>query len=98
LWAVITYFIGTMLFKGETTIPEMLRVLGYASAPLLLGLLGFIPCVGWLMPIVGWVLALVAGVLAVREAMDFESGNAIVTVLISWIVSIGIQAVFWFIF
>jgi hypothetical protein len=98
LWAVITYFVGTVLFKGETTIPEMLRVLGYASAPLLLGLLGFIPCVGWLMPIVGWVLALIAGVLAVREAMDFDTGNAIVTVLISWIVSIGIQAVFWFIF
>lgn len=98
VWAVITYFVGTTLFKGETTIVEMLRVLGYASAPLLLGLLGFVPCVGWLFPIAGWVLALVAGILAVREAMDFDTGNAIVTVFISWIVSVGIQAVFWFIF
>jgi hypothetical protein len=50
-WAVITYLVGTAVFKAETDIPEMLRVLGYANAPLLLGLLSFIPCVGWLFPI-----------------------------------------------
>jgi hypothetical protein len=32
-WAIITYFVGTVLFKGKTDIPEMMRVLGYASAP-----------------------------------------------------------------
>jgi len=96
-WAVITYLTGTLLFKGETDIPEMMRVLGYANAPYLLGLFGFIPCVGWLFPVVGWLLALIAGVLAVREALDLDTGNAIITVLISWIVSIAIQAVFWFV-
>lgn len=99
LWSVITYFVGITLFKGETNIPEMLRVLGYASAPQLLGLFAFIPCgLGWLFPVVGWVLALVAGVIAVREAMDFDTPNAIITVLVSWLVSITIQAVFAFIF
>jgi len=47
LWSVVTYFIGTSLFGGKTTVEEMLRVLGYASAPRLLGFFGFIPCVGW---------------------------------------------------
>lgn len=95
-WAVITYFVGTALFKGETDIPEMMRVLGYANAPHLLGLFGFIHCVGWIFPVVGALLSLAAGVLAIREAMDFDTGNAIVTVVLSWIIAIGVRAIFWF--
>jgi hypothetical protein len=94
-WAVITYLVGTSIFKGGTNIPEMMRVLGYANAPHLLGLLSFIPCVGWLFPIAGGILALVAGVLAVREAMDLDTGNAIITVVISWVISIAIRGAFW---
>jgi hypothetical protein len=94
-WAVITYLVGTAIFKGDTNIPAMMRVLGYANAPYLLGLLGFVPCVGWLFPVVGGILALVAGVLAVREAMDLDTGNAIVTVVISWVVSIAVRGAFW---
>ncbi|NIV40183.1 MAG: hypothetical protein GWN58_65500 [Anaerolineae bacterium] len=94
-WAIVTYFVGTALFKGETDIPEMLRVLGYASAPFLLGLLSFIPCIGWIFPWLGGLLALVAGVIAVREAMDFDTSNAIITVIIGWIIVIVIRGVFW---
>ena len=93
-WAIVTYFVGTVLFKGETDIPEMLRVLGYASAPILLGLLSFIPCVGWLFPLIGGLLALVAGVIAIREAMDFDTSNAIVTVIIGWVLMMVIRGVF----
>jgi hypothetical protein len=90
-WSILTYFVGTLLFKGQTDIQEMMRVLGYASAPRLLGLLGllgFLPCIGWvfrLLAIAGWILSLVAGIIAVREAMEFDTGNAIITVVISWI-------------
>ncbi|MGD2040711.1 MAG: YIP1 family protein [Anaerolineae bacterium] len=91
LWAVITYFVGTALFKGQTDIPEMMRVLGYASAPQLLGLLGFIPCAGFLFVLAAWLLSLIAGFIAVREAMEFETGTAIVTVLISWVVAFVIN-------
>jgi hypothetical protein len=55
LWAVLTYFIGTMLFKGRSSIPEMMRVLGYANAPNLLGIFAIIPCVGWIAALVGGV-------------------------------------------
>lgn len=92
-WAILTYFVGTILFKGETDIPEMMRVLGYASAPRLLGLFGFIPCVGWIFPLAGWILALIAGILAVREAMEFETGQAILTVLISWVLTFVIALI-----
>jgi hypothetical protein len=90
-WALITYFVGTALFHGKTDIPEMLRVLGYASAPKLLGILGFIPCVGWLAALAGWILSLIAGVLAIREAMDFDTGKAIITVLIGAVIAFVIS-------
>jgi hypothetical protein len=92
-WAVLTYFVGTRFFQGKTDIPEMLRVLGYASAPKLLGFLSFIPCVGWLFALAGFILSLIAGVLAVREAMEFDTGKAILTVVISWIVVFAISLV-----
>ncbi len=94
-WAVLTYLVGTVVFKGETDVPAMMRVLGYANAPHLLGLFRFVPCVGPVLPFVGWLLALVAGILAIREAMDFDTADAIVTVLISWVVAIAIRSVFW---
>lgn len=92
-WAIITYFVGTAMFQGKTDIPEMMRVLGYASAPKLLGLLGFIPCVGWIFPLAGWLLSLIAGVIAVREAMEFETSQAIITVVIGVIVAVVISAI-----
>jgi hypothetical protein len=91
LWAVLTYFVGTVLFKGKTDIPEMMRVLGYANAPNLLGVFGFIPCVGWIIALLGALLSFVAGFMAVREAMEFDTGSAIVTVVISWVISIVIS-------
>jgi hypothetical protein len=92
-WAIITYFVGTAMFQGKTDIPEMMRVLGYASAPKLLGLLGFIPCIGWIFPLAGWLLSLIAGVIAVREAMEFETSQAIVTVVIGVIVAVVISII-----
>ncbi|MFC2045967.1 YIP1 family protein [Chloroflexota bacterium] len=85
-WAILTYLVGTLLFSGKSNIPEMMRVLGYASAPKLLGLFGFIPCVGWILVLAGWLLSLIAGFIAVREAMDFDTVEAIVTVLISGVI------------
>ncbi len=90
-WAVLTYFVGTLLFQGKTDIPEMMRVLGYANAPNLLGIFGFIPCVGWLISLAGAILALIAGVIAVREAMEFDTTKAIVTVVIAWVIAFVIS-------
>jgi hypothetical protein len=89
-WAILTYFVGVYLFQGRTDIPEMMRVLGYAMAPNLLGFFRFIPCVGWILALLGGILAFIAGFIAVREAMEFDTGKAIVTVLISWVISFAI--------
>jgi hypothetical protein len=97
-WAIITYLVGTALFKGKTDILEMLRVLGYANAPNLLGLLSFIPCVGWIFPLAGGLLALAAGILAIREAMDLNTSHAVVTAVIGWVVFVAIRGVLFLLF
>ena len=89
-WAILTYFVGTRVFGGRSSVAEMMRVLGFASAPRLLGIFGIIPCLGWIAALIGAILAFIAGFIAVREAMEFDTGKAILTVLISWVISFAI--------
>jgi hypothetical protein len=93
IWAYVTYFVGTNLFGGTADAGELLRVLGYASGPRVLGVLGFIPCVGGLAGVVGAIWALVAGVIAVREALDFDTTKAVLTVIIGWVIVFAISLV-----
>jgi len=88
LWSLVAYFVGTRFFGGVSTLNETLRTLGYANAPRLLGLLGFIPCVGWIFTLAGWLLGLVAGVIAIRETMEFDTTKAVVTSLIGLVLFI----------
>jgi hypothetical protein len=85
IWAYLTHYIGTNLFDGDADVGELLRVLGYASAPLLLGLLGFIPCIGGLIALVGAIWALVAGFFGVREALDLDTTETLITVFLGWL-------------
>ncbi|MCS6845575.1 MAG: YIP1 family protein [Caldilineales bacterium] len=86
IWAYLTWFIGTRLFGGTAEPDELLRTLGYAYAPQALGVLGFIPCVGALIAFLASIWSLVVGVVAVREALNFDTGKAIITVVIGWAV------------
>jgi hypothetical protein len=93
IWSYVTYFVGTSLFGGTADAGELLRVLGYASGPRALAILNFIPCVGWVFGLVGAVWALVAGVIAVREALDFDTSKAVLTVIIGWVVILVISTI-----
>jgi hypothetical protein len=93
IWAYVTHFIGTNLFKGEADPGELLRVLGYASGPRLLSLLGFIPCIGGLISLAGGIWALVAGFFGVREALDLDTTETLVTVILGWLVILIISAI-----
>jgi hypothetical protein len=86
LWAAITYFIGTRLFGGTATIGELLRTLGFAQSPGVIGILAIIPILGWLIMVVIALWQLVAGIIAIRQALDFTTGKAILTALIGWVV------------
>jgi hypothetical protein len=86
IWAWLTYFIGTRLFNGTATWGELLRTLGFAYTPQVLGIFLFIPCVGALLWLAAWVWSIVAGVVAVRQALDFDTGKAVLTVVIAAVV------------
>ena len=85
LWAVIAYFVGSTFFHGRSSVTEMLRTLAYAGAPRLLGVFGFIPCVGWILALVGWLLSIIAGVIAIRESMEFDTTSAVITAVIGFV-------------
>ncbi len=95
VWAYVTYFVGTNLFQGTADVGELLRTLGYASAPRVLSILSFIPCVGGLVALAGAVWSLVTAVVAVRQALDFgdDTVKAIITVVIGWVIILIIQIV-----
>lgn len=86
IWAYVTQFIGTNLFKGEADVGELLRVLGYASAPRLLSFFLFIPCVGGMLAFAGGIWALVVGFFGVQEALDLDTTETLITVILGWIV------------
>jgi len=84
VWAVTTSFVGGRIFKGTTDVGEMLRVLGFAQAPRVIGV---IPYLGPVAAV--WVL--VASVVAIREGLDFSTGRAIGTAIGGWLVWILLQ-------
>jgi hypothetical protein len=92
LWSGITYLVGTMLFEGQADMGEMLRVIGFAFAPQVIGIIPFIgPCIGLI-----WTL--LAVFVAVRQGLDLTTGKAIATILIGFVVYLvllcGLLAVF----
>jgi hypothetical protein len=85
VWSYITYFVGTSLFGGTATPGEMLRTIGFANSPGVLNVLSFIPIVGGIISLVVFFWLLAAGIIAVRQALDFSTGKAIMTAVIGWI-------------
>ena len=87
IWAGLTLWIGTNFFDGKSDLGQMLRVVGYAQVPRVLGVLNFIPCIGPLISLAAGIWALAAAVVAVRQGLDLEdSTKAIIVVFIGWLV------------
>ena len=77
LWSWIAMLLGTQMLGGRSDYGEMLRVIGFAYAPLAIGV---IPWLGF----VGAAWSLVAATIGIREGMDFSTKLAIVTVAAGW--------------
>lgn len=86
LWSAVTYLIGDKLLGGTATWGELLRTLGFAQAPGVLMIFGIIPILGGLVRAIVAIWLLVAGVVAIRQALDFSTGKAIVTAILGWVV------------
>jgi hypothetical protein len=85
VWSGIAYLIGDKLFGGTATWGELLRTIGFAQAQGVLLVLAIIPVLGWLVQAVVGIWLLVAGIVAIRQALDFSTGKAILTAVVGWI-------------
>ncbi len=93
IWSYVVQFVGKAMFQGQATVPQLLRTLGYAYAPTVLGVFSFIPCFGGLIALVGSIWSLVCGFFAVRETHGLSDGKTIVTVVAGWLLVLIITAV-----
>jgi hypothetical protein len=85
LWSGIAYLIGDKLLGGTATWGELLRTIGFAQSPGVLMILGIIPFLGGIVRVVVGIWLLIAGVVAIRQALDFSTGKAVVTALLGWL-------------
>jgi hypothetical protein len=96
VWAYLTYWVGTQLLPEATTnatAGQLLRTLGFASAPGLIRVVGILPGLAELVFLVAAVWMLVAMVIAVRQALDYTSSvRAIGVCAIGFVVQVVILA------
>jgi Yip1 domain len=94
LWSVVVWLVGTRLMPDPATnadFAETFRVVAFAAAPGLLGVVSVVPVLGWLVmlvlyPII-WVWSMAAMVIAVRAVLDYtETFKAVIVVLIGFVV------------
>jgi len=89
----VVWLVGVYWLKHTSDYPELLRTLGFASAPQLLMLLGIVPLLGWLAALAAWVWGLAAFVVAARQALDVTTGRAVAVCLLALGVWIALSLV-----
>lgn len=89
VWAFLTYIIGTKLLPEPQTRAdhgELLRTIGFSSAPGIIRIFAIIPGLGTIVNILASLWMLAAMVIAVRQALDYHSTyRAVGVCLIGWI-------------
>lgn len=88
LYAAVAYFIGTRIFRTpetRATLGELLRTLGFAQVPTFFLILSGIPLLGFLVSFVVFFWMLATTVVALRQALDFTTGRAIGTAIVSFL-------------
>ena len=90
IWAYLIYFIGVKLFPEPNTQADhgqLLRTIGFSSAPGLIRIIGFTPELMSITFIGAGIWMLIAMIIAVRQALDYQSTwRAIGVVVIGFLV------------
>lgn len=95
VFSVVAYFVGSMLFHGsaDATIGKVLRLVGFAQTPKILGALAFIPLLGWIAGLVAAIWFLVVSIYALRAAFNFQLDRAVLTAIVSLVVMVAVSVV-----
>lgn len=90
LGAGIIWAIGVRMMGHTSDYEELLRTLGFASAPQILMILAVLPigALRGLLALAVTILGLIAWVLAVRQALDVETGRAVLVCILAMIGSV----------
>jgi hypothetical protein len=92
-WSFLTYWIGGQLLPTPETnidLGQLLRTTGFATAPGILGVLGYAPVLTGFITVVTQIWILVAFVVAIRQALDYTSTlRALAVCLIGWVIYVG---------
>jgi hypothetical protein len=100
IWSAIIYLVGTRLLPEPTTqadLGQLLRTLGFAAAPGLLGVFRIIPILGGLVIFIIFLWQIATNVVATRQALDYPStGKAVAVVLIGWVAAMLVGVIFAF--
>ncbi len=94
IWAFLIYLIGAKLLPEPQTdadVGQLLRTIGFSSAPGVFQVLGIIPVFGTIVffAVAIWMIA--AMVVAVRQALDYQStGRAVGVCVIGWVVQAAV--------
>lgn len=90
IWTLLTYWVGTKILpepETSTSYQEMLRTIGFSSAPGILRIFGIFPPITQLVFVVTGIWMLVAMVIAVRQALDYKNTwRAVGVCLIGWLI------------
>ncbi len=91
LWSTLIYLIGDKLLGGTATWGELLRVLGFAQTPGILYVFAFLPGGVFLRTLLSvWII--VAVVVAIREALEFSTGKAVLTAALGFMAMVLLTA------
>ncbi|HWN83768.1 MAG TPA: YIP1 family protein [Vicinamibacterales bacterium] len=95
MWAAVTYVLGARLLPERDTrtdMGELLRVMGYSSAPTFFSVFAALPLLGRAVPSIVSFWLLATTVLAVRQALDYRSTmRAFAVVIIGWLLFVAIR-------
>lgn len=90
--AFIINLVGRAVFNAESDFGEIVRTVGLAYVWQIFGLLGifgvFVPalaCVTAPIKFIAWILWVIAAFIAVKEALDLEWLQTIITVVLGWV-------------
>ncbi len=90
IWAYLTYFIGTKMLpepQTESNPGELLRTIGFSSAPGVIRIFAIIPGLSGLIFIIAGIWMLAAMIVAVRQALDYQSTlRAMGVCIIGWFI------------
>jgi hypothetical protein len=85
----VIWLIGVKLMQCTSDFAELMRTIGFASAPKILMMFGVLPMGWWgtmMLAILVSILSIVATVIAVRQALDVPTGRAVLVCVIAAIV------------